>query len=96
MLFKQVSAATYSSIAQGKMKSWASPCLSGEGEGLSALWKHVSGFSFRNYPGVCKCRLSLQAVSDFNVDCYLYEATKTKLSRTEAFHEFIILLSALD
>lgn len=57
MLFKQVSAATYSSIAQGKMKSWASPCLSGEGEGLSALWKHVSGFSFHNYPGVCKCRL---------------------------------------
>ena len=57
MLFTEVSEATYSSIAQGKMKSWAISCLNSEGGGLSALWKHVSGFSFLNYPGVCKCRL---------------------------------------
>ena len=40
--------------------------------------------------------LSLQAVSDFNVGRYLYKVTKTKLSRTEAFHKFVILLSASD
>lgn len=39
MLFKEVSAATYSSIAQGKMKSWSSSCLNSDGGGLSALWK---------------------------------------------------------
>lgn len=56
MLFKQVSAATYSSIAQGKIRAGLVPVLAGRGK-VCLLWKHVSGFSFHNYPGVCKCRL---------------------------------------